>query len=289
MEFKEGYYDEPLALPTRSYISNAKIKSILSSKEHFFAEYAENVKRESSRFMDLGRIIHMAALEPDEFRHRIEVHRFDSLRSKEAQAWHAAHLKKFPNAIVMSYEEKLQVDRALHSLHTHPMAGNIISRSVKEKHGYARCPDTGIILYSRPDIITPQNDIFDLKCVRSVDPGAFNRQQFFETWFMQLRFYNRVHSILENKPLSRNTGYIALENSYPYRVQVFPLARKYEEMGDILVDRGISIISEMWKQDPHMQNKMLWRKDSFKAVELEPERFMLENSENFTSLIGIGG
>lgn len=283
-----GYLPKAQQLDRRAYISRAKIALMLEAPEYFFALYGEGKKRPTTKAMELGRRLHYATLENTEFRRNRQIYRMDNLNTIEGRKWHERVQREYPGAPIMSMAEALTMDRIVDRVMSHKLAGELIRGARTEHHGYARCPRTGLLLYSRPDILTTEGAVGELKFVKSVDEFAFNRQQYSDRWFMQLAFYNYVDGLITGTRKPDNCFYIAVETEYPHRLIVPTLHPTYEVMGDILWNEGLDKIRECMERDPQMRNFEVWRAHSNKARSIEPEYFMMNNDPRFQGLIGIG-
>lgn len=288
MDNLTGYFTEAHKLDRKAYISRAKISSALEGMEYFFAEYREGIKRPVTPKMELGRKLHFMTLEREAFLRSRVIHRFDDLRSAKAQEWLKRINIEQPGATIMSLEDARRYDRIVDRIMSHKLAGRLIATAIKERHGYARCPDTGALLYSRPDIKTPEGEIAELKFVQSADPFRFNRQQYQMRWFMQLAFYNYVDGLIEGERRRDNLLYIAVEDDYPHRLEVLPLDPDFEKMGNVLWMSGRDKILHCLRQDPNMENFEVWRQDSLKPKTLKPELFMINNDERFHGPMATG-
>lgn len=284
----QGYFKQAHSLDRKAYVSRSKIATANEGLEYLFAEYGEGIQRPVTPIMLEGRKLHMATLEPEEYRRRYPTHRFNDTSTPEAKAWEARMKRENQGIQLISPMERLRVDRIVDRIMSHKLAGPLLSTATNERHGYAYCPRTGALLYSRPDILTSHGEIAELKFVKSVDPFAFNRQQYSEKWFMQLAFYNAVHGLITGERRVGNCFFIAVEHFYPHRIAVLTLTPTYEQMGDILWNEGLDKILFCMGQDPQMKNYEVWRHESNKARELEPEYFMMNNDERFKPLMGIG-
>lgn len=287
IELVTGYFREPHKLDRRAYISNAKIDLALSGLELFFAAYGEGIFPETTPAQLEGRRLHMATLEPEEWRKVRCVHRFQDFRSPEAKAWLLRIERENPGAVIMNHTEDLRYQRIVDRILSHRRAGQLIRESATELYGYARCPRTGMILHSRPDIRTKSGWIGDLKFVRNIDD--FNREQFRQRWFMQLAFYNFVEGLITGQRQSGNCFWIAVEIKYPHRIAVLTMESDYEKMGDVLWNDGLDRILECLERDPQMKNFEVWRAHSNKAREIKPEVWMVQNDQRFVDAISVGG
>lgn len=287
-EVLTGYFEQPHKLDRRAYISRSKVALALDAMEYYFALYGEGIRRPVTKQMEEGRKLHQAVLENEDFRRNRVIHRFENLRTSDAQKWVQQKLREYPRANIMSVEESLRYDRIIDRVMSHKMAGPLISQALKERHGYAICPRTGATLYSRPDILTAQGEIAELKFVRSVDEFDFNRQQYQERWFMQLAFYNAVDGLIRGHRQVDNCFYIGVEWDYPHRLAVLPIDPDFEKMGEVLWNEGMDRILACLKLDPLMKNYEVWRSESFVARQLKPEMWMMNNDQRFHGLIGLG-
>lgn len=283
---KNEYRTEALPLERKQYISNAKIQLAEEALEYFFAEYGEGIRRPASKQMEEGQRLHYMVLEREKFKQNRVVHRFRDLKTSQAQTWLAQVSKEYPEATVMSIEESLKYDRIIDRVMSHPTAGPIISQSIKERHGYAICPRTGLVLYSRPDIVTAQGWIADLKFVQSVDLQRFNRQQYEMKWFVQLAFYNAVDGLIRGHRQADNCMFIAVEHTYPHRMAIIPLDPQFEAMGELIWNDALDKIKRCLDRDPQMKNFEVWREESYTARAASPELWMLTKDARFAGIIG---
>lgn len=287
-EVLTGYFPKRQPLERRAYISRAKIATALEGLEFFFAKYGEGRQRPPTKAMELGKKLHYATLENRAYLQNRQVYRMASLQSAEGQAWLKRVQREYPGAPIISSTESIEIDRIVHRIMSHKQAGELIRAARTEHHGYAICPLTGRVLYSRPDILTAAGAVGELKFVKCVDEFEFNRQQYSERWFMQLAFYNYVDGLITGTRKPDNCFYIAVETEYPHRIRVLTLHPTFEEMGDILWREGLEKIDACLERDPQMRNFEVWRAHSYAAREIEPEYFMLNNDKRFTHLLGIG-
>lgn len=285
---KPGYYATRQVNDRRAYISRAKIDKVLDAPEYFFARYGENLKEEDTDARRWARMLHQAVLEPRKHQANRVVCRYDNFRTAEARAWKERTLLERPGAQILNTEQCFEIDRMVERIRTHKVAGSLLATAQKEHHGYAVDPETGLLLYTIPDLVTDHDEVGDLKFIGSADPFEFNRMQYKERWFMQLAFYNYVHELITGKKRRGNTFYIAVEQAYPHRLEVITLDAKYEEMGEHLFRQGLNELKELLDQDPTITNFEVWRSRSNKPKQIEPEYFMLNNDPRFQHLLGLG-
>jgi len=278
------YYET--SQPIYDYVSNSKIKLIMESPRKYYARYAEKVRPEETAAMRRGRLIHELLLQPEEFAKNVVLNPYDSFRTNAAKEWREKQLEANPNVLIVSNEEMDKYTRLRDTVLSDPMVRDILDKSTKETHGYAVDPESGMTLYSRPDIVTHDGIIADLKTVADGSPNRFINQQFFDKYYMQLGFYNYVHGIITGSHKSQNAFYIVVEDAYPHVVQVYTLSRKYEEMALRKMREGIDLIKRFKEIDPEMTNKALWYGYADTILELDPTYGQLANE--FPDLITLG-
>lgn len=288
-EGKPGYYKEPLPLDRRAYVSKAKLELVLQGLEYFFAAYGEGRFQASTAKQVEGQRLHMACLEPQLWRQKRWIHKFESLREPKAQEWINRVNRENPGAIILSPAEDLRYQIIVDRVLSHPKAGQFIRDGRTELHGYAPCPRTGLMLYSRPDVITKQGWLGDLKFVDSVEAQAFNRAQYRNRWFLQLAFYNFVHGLITGEHFLENCFWIAVEYDYPHRVQVFTMEGDFEKMGLALFNHALDLLQSCLAKDPLMKNYEVWRAHSYRAQKLAPEPWMAMNNPLLMDAVSTGG
>lgn len=288
-ELITGYFDKQQPMDRLGYVSKNKVAIALRGLEFFFTVYGEGKPMPETDALREGRMLHEAILEPELWRRNKQVYRMASNKSQEFRDWEKRVLREYPGSHIMSLQESLRYDRIIDKVMSHKMAGDLIRRAVKECHGYAVCPRTGAQLYSRPDIITPEGWMGELKFVKCIDQFEFNREQFKYKWFMQLAFYNFVDGEIRKRRLQGNCFYIAVEPFHPHRVFVHTLSSDFEKMGNIDWNEGMDKINACLKIDPQMRNYEVWRALSNRAAELKPEMWMMNNDERYRAAMAIGG
>lgn len=288
-ELVQGYFKERIDCDRKQYISRNKLDLALDGLEFFYTAYGEGIFPESTTAQIEGQRLHKAILEPLEWRRTKFVHRYENLYAPEAKAWVQRVERENPGCLIMSVHQSLKYDRIVERVMSHKLAGALIKNSRTELHGYAKCPRTGAWLYSRPDIITPQGWIGDLKFCRNVDEKQFNRDQFASRWYMQLAFYNFVHRLITGENLSGNCFWLAVEIKYPHRIRVHTMDTDYEKMGESSWTRAMDEILECLQKDPEMKNYEVWREKSNYAGAIRPEAWMAMSDQRFVDAIGTGG
>lgn len=282
----KGYFRQKKINNTSEYISFNKIRLAHAGLEHFFSLYGEGILEKPTKAQIRGRIFHEACLEPQRFlmnKHTAP----PKLSGKDLEIWTQRVERENSQAYFMTTDEVREIDRMREKVFSHKLVGQILENAIVEKHGYAKCPRTGLMLYSRPDILTKKSYIADLKFVQSADPFMFKRQQYSMLWFVQLAFYNYVHSLITGKPHSENCFFIAVEHRYPHKICVMTLTEKFQRMGEIVFEEMIDKIKACLELDPKIEDFEVWRRDSNNAIDIDPDMWMLNKDPRFYELIDL--
>lgn len=281
-----GYFPEAQRLDRRLYISNQKIKTILDAPLKYFAKYGEGFESKVTKAMKDGSNNHEHVLRPHEFEKKCVESPFKDFKTKAAREWRDA----LPfNAMIVTKKERENLNRIRDAVWAHPLAKSLLTDARMEYHGYAKDPESGYTLYSRPDFITHDGIIGELKFVECSEYERFRNQQYFEDWYIQGGFYNLVDGLIRGEHRPQNFFYIAVEKTYPHIVQVYPLGAQYEVMAERKIRKGISLIKEHMEIDPMIANKSLWRGYDTMARELTPKYGHMAGDPDFLDLIEIGG
>ena len=257
---------------------------MLDSPRKYFARYAERTKKEETPAMRKGRILHKWILEPDSFAAECIISPYENYRTKEAQYWRAEMETK--NVLIVSEKEREDYLKIVEAVWSDPVARPLLEGSQTELHGYAKDPETGLQLYSRPDLITSSGRIGDLKITRSAKQEKFTNQQFFDGYFIQQGFYAHVDEII-NFQKQDNPFYIAVEEEYPHITQVYSVTTTYLNMAKKKITKGLKNIRDMRTLDPGMKNKQLWPGYHFEEVPLSPKYGHLTSDNDFTEFLEI--
>lgn len=217
-------------------IRASDLKLIKRSPAHMVA--AKAIPQEYSEPLEFGKILHMAVengerfLEmykvPPEFIGKTKDGR-DSTRSKEALEKKAAWFADLPkDAIVVQREWVEPLKGMLGALTKHRLVGNLLKNGVKETSLWVQDPDTGETLKCRPDFISQDGFIVDLKTTRDAHPSFFKNQIFSDRSedapFYILQAAHYAHCARVSRVANPDSFIIvAVEKEPPYGVMVYPL------------------------------------------------------------------
>lgn len=288
-DLKHGYFENPLKVPSLSYVSNSKIQTILESPAKFREQYTRGIRPKESAAMELGKRIHWAVLQPDVYEKMMFIVDYGSATGPDkAKITKQANIDRGERELI-SKEDHEEIMAIKDSVYENEYAALLLHNSFKERFGYAQDPETELWMHSRPDVNTIYKDknwILDLKTTSSIQTDEFKKNIFTMGYFTQIAFYLMVNEIITGRK-DGGGGIIAVETSPPYECRIFPLDEVFEKMGRIKVNKGLNLIKKFLIDDPEMKNKKLWRLDPLETI--KPEYWMLSKDVDFSELIQIGG
>ena len=265
-------------LPRTSYLSFSKLKTFEAGPEFFWAKYGQGREREQTQEQLDGQRLDLLLTSPAEYKRKVITLPFKDFRTFEARKWRDETMAKNPGSILVTETQAKQDLELQDSVLSHPEVAAIMGRV-----NYATCPETGL-WYFIPDLLTLDDMIGDFKKVRSVNPDAFNAQQFFEKWYVQLSLYGYLNNRIKKIELTENLFYIAFEYEFPYRCRVFTLKRDYEIMGAQIWKTRAQKLRAYLELDPLVQNRQVWFQAGHEIVELLPEYKHVAYNEDFKNL-----
>lgn len=289
-ELKTGYFEEEIKVDDRlMYLSNSKMQSILDDPGKFFGQYSPGApKRKSTAAMDWGRLMHLRALEPEKYKTQVKAAPiFKGKGSKAAkEEW---ELTKDPNEIYSDEDEMAEIEKAFDGLMRNKYAKHLIERSTKERHGYAKHPQLGLWLYSRPDIHTEwqnTNWVTDYKTCSGLDDESIKMALYGMRYYAQVMFYVIVDEIINGITINEGAATIFHESKFPYNARVIGLDPLWQGMGRIKFLQGATKYQTHRQMNPGCDNPSLWALDEL--GESSPEYWMLRKDPEFAPLMSIG-
>lgn len=216
------------------------------SPAHFKADQTN--PRESTQALEFGKLWHslvengekfmdLAKVEPvfQGYTQKGELTTSPNCKAvKEAREYWRAGLTK--DAIIVKQEDFVTLTGMLQSMSSHKVVRNMIKEGLRETSASATCPETGLVLKFRPDLITSRGHIVDHKTTRDARYWYFYNQIFSDKG--QNRFYvlSAAHysycAKLLGLPQYNAFTYIAIEKTPPYGINVFPLDEGALDVGE---------------------------------------------------------
>jgi hypothetical protein len=182
----------------RQCVSRSQLVDLPENPAIFIAKQRGEIEQAPSKALDFGTHVHLALLEPDEWRRRLyepapekpygadgrrksgspERDIYDDWKSESAAWTRGLHLR--PDAIILSHEERFAVERCAGSMRQHPIVEALFDApGSNEQTVIWRCPDPDVLVRVRCDRIAFPDDetvvIFDAKTSKDPSPSAFGK------------------------------------------------------------------------------------------------------------------
>lgn len=251
-------------------LSSSALKELLKSGAHYSA-YTQ-IENEGSTEMRIGSLVHCMILEPEKVKDSFYVGEYIRRYGKE-----------FDNAIeragskeVVSREEydisQQIVESFIHESKDHPSFNGEeykLLEGQKEMSFYWEDPKTGILCKCRPDNITNDGVIVDIKTTKDATAEAFQRSIMNYGYHLSAAFYLRgVRATLgacNPKPDIMPPKFfvlVVIETKPPFAFQTFYFSEAALLLGDSEVDRALETYSACVTADK-------WQGYSKKMVEID--------------------
>ena len=190
-------------------ISKSGLDKIAQSPAHFRTATKE------TDAMRIGRIVHEYILEGKQ---NYVLSQFDSFRTKDAREWRDA--QTLP---ILTEQQRQEVFKMAMAVHKHEAVKKLLYNGQAEQTILFTEPTTGAACRCRPDYITKDNFILDLKTTDDASPAAFARSVRKYRYDVQAAFYlDGVEYATGIRP--EHFYFIAVEKSAPFGVGVYELS-----------------------------------------------------------------
>lgn len=165
-----------------------------------------------------GTAAHVAVLEPSRFVKEFAV--FDGPR-RAGKAWEAFQAENAGRTILKEdeFETAMKIRDAVRS---HPVAARYLRKGITEAALVWDDPETGVRCKGRPDFITDDHVIVDLKSTRDITPWSFGRDAYNMAYHVQAAFYSDGYEQVA-KFQDVRAVIIAVEQRAPHDVVVYTL------------------------------------------------------------------
>lgn len=214
------------------------LKTVLESAKRYKAEYIDKtIVQKKSDALSFGAAIHLAILEPGEFRDRYRLEPDVRRNTNAYKDWKQETLWERPDAVLVDAEDMAHLQGMIDAVLAHPEASAMLRKGVAERSIYQRIAiddiEGGRIemdCKARPDYLHENGDLIDVKTTRDCGFNAFRRQIWEYRYDLSLAFYREIVD-LEFGRKDRHCWMIALEKTPPYEVAVY-------RANDMVLDRG---------------------------------------------------
>mgnify|MGYP006266645789 CR=1 FL=1 len=215
IEFVKDSFSDYLGNKER--ISASDIKNFLRSPRYYQFKRFEEERKEEERYFAVGRAVHEAILEPQEFHNNYIVSpKFDRRTTqgkKDAEEFASNSMGK----TIISEDEMVLVTKITEKAHQHQTLMELLKDSYRELSVYTQDEKTGLLLKLRPDAIsTNKSTITDLKTCNDSSARSFKRDVYNHGYSVSASFYMDF--------IGRdNYIFAALDKEAPHQVSLYYL------------------------------------------------------------------
>jgi hypothetical protein len=219
-------------------LSYSGAKQLLRSPAHYQAWL--KAERKDTPALKLGRLAHLAALQPDLCRETVFVAPDCDRRTKIGKETYEAFVSGLPlNAEVIDADTAEKIAGIASAAHA-ALAKLGVSKEhyVAEKAVFAQV--NGVDIKGRPDLVTRiegsnADYVIDIKTCQSADQDAFARDIATYKYHLQQAFYGTLCNT------GRNFIIIAIEKEPPYAWRIYTLNEETHQMGLKLMGEAMNI------------------------------------------------
>lgn len=249
---KPGIYDN---LSNKEYhasegISSSGIKHLIKSPAHYKASIA--TPTEPTPEMIKGSVIHTLILEPHKFEQEFAVGAFNYRRGKE----YDKAINDNPGKIVISesdYDECLQIVGAFKKeVELNPLLKRLLEGD-KEHSFYWNDFMTNVLCKCRPDNITPDGVIVDIKTSKDASKDYFQKALVDLGYFISAAFYLRGVNATRREAsktcdkefkVAHQFCFIVIETKAPFSVALYYLDRDSIKVAEMLIDKALEALAK---------------------------------------------
>lgn len=182
-----------------------------------------------------GTLVHLYTFEPENVARETAITPAGIDRRTKAgkEAWESFILEACGREPV-SEDEHAELMQVADAVHAHPTAGRILAAghpSTAEMSLYWTDPDIGARCRARPDQVTTDALVVDLKTTANASADAFQRDAWKFRYHVQAAFYLDALRTLRHP--AESFVFIAVEKEAPYLVQVFVATDEFVDAGRV--------------------------------------------------------
>jgi len=242
-------------MPSEEYhacteLSKHDLDKVAISPLHFKTYKAE--PQEATEAMQIGTLVHTAILEPDLFSDSFLLAPDCDKRSKEGKdRWKTAQEEAELSGKIVAPEQTIKNIRLMaESVFAHRSAKLALSSGgMVEASIFARDPETGVAIRSRPDLITKGNSIVDVKTCQVEKGGIaeFAKSVANFRYDVQAAFYLDICKLagLEKTAFV----FIVIEKEAPFAVATYQLDEDSIAAGRAQYRKNLAFYAECLKND----------------------------------------
>ena len=220
-------------------VSKSGLDLIARSPAHYY--YAQ--KRESTRAMAIGTAIHTALLEPERFEREYLL--LKDVTDRRASEYKQAVKVHNPENVLVS-TEAANVAGMQESVFSQPEAAAALrAEGWRELSAFVECPETGVILRARYDLLTCDGIAYDLKKTRDARRSEFEKSVYNYRYHVQDAHYSRVFELITGELLQFK--FLAVEETAPNTAAVYELDQLAKEVGKFYAMRDLRTYAQCKK------------------------------------------
>lgn len=218
-------------------VSKSSLDLIARSPAHYYY----GAKREQTRAMVIGSAIHCAILEPERFASDYLLLK-DVKDRRDSEYKQAIKVHSPDNVLVAS--ETQNVAAMQESVASQLIASELTkAKGWRELSAFVACPETGLVLRCRYDLLTADGRALDLKKTRDARPAEFEKSVASYRYHVQQAHYSRVFELITGEQL-RSFTFLAVEDQPPYTAHAYKLDSLALEIGDFYAMRDLRTYAE---------------------------------------------
>lgn len=247
-------------------ISKSGLDLIARSPAHY--KYAR--RKEPSRAMVLGSAIHAAILEPELFASQYVM--LEDAADRRCAEYRRA-IKETPEEFVLvASEAELVLGMSEQAMLNDDLSSALSSEHYTELSAFVECPETGVLLRARFDLITADGLSIDLKKTRDARPEQFSKSVNEYRYHVQDALYSYVYELITGKPI-KGFKFAAVEEQAPHTFKVYELDEFSKMAGNFFFKRDLDIYAQCVKSGvwPHFETEGVLTLPAWAAKQFEDE------------------
>jgi len=247
-------------------ISKSGLDKIARSPAHY--RYME--QKSQSRAMVLGSAIHAAILEPARF--AAEYVLLEDAKDRRCAEYRRAIKEAREEHVLVAGEAEQVAGMIRQAEQNTELQAALKSEHWTELSAFVACPDTGVILRARFDLLTADGRSYDLKKTRDARPAMFAKSVNEYRYHVQDAFYSRVYQLITGHPLQA-FKFVAIEESKPHTCAVYELDEFSKMAGQFYSSRDLDTYAVCVNDDiwPHPQHDGVITLPGWAAKQFEDE------------------
>lgn len=225
-------------------ISGTKIKTMLRSPAHFKDRYIDGNEDKPTPAKQFGILAHTAILEPKLFQeHMVLKPEFKGEGSRKAKKEWEESLP--PTALVMDQEEADEILGMIASVQNYEVAASLLRKGIAEHSFYYNDPDTGTPCKFRPDYVTEDGWLVNIKTAASAQ-----RHDFMSAMVRFGYHVSVAHELIGYRAIyghdAKGYAFVVIEKGRPFVCAVYSPDTAVVDIGETERKHGMKLIMECY-------------------------------------------